>query len=222
MLEVEREAIVADVTAQSQHLIAAELDALLNFMNSLSTSAAVFVGFSLWVYETPMSDASIGSSNGRSFWVSLYYVFACISMCAYIVVCVTATLVSSSAATYGLTSDNPQAVRQAVLMVRQDRKIVLVAFGLGVSFMLLALAVEYGSHVGSSTFQVATNLTAIFCTFMALGIITWRTNQRYHYDGKTSALLSGDAFLRMGPADAAAAAAAARTTTAREQTPLVS
>lgn len=198
MLQVQRDAIVADVTAQTQHLIARELDALLNFMNSLAITSGVLGGFSLWVYETPMSDKSIGGTGDTmpKPYAVLYYVFSCISLCSYIVVCVTASLVSAQASTFGMTSDSPQAVRDAVLMVRQDRTLVLFAFGAGVAFMLAALAVEYASDALLT--ETVINLCVILSTLIIIAIIFWRTFKRYRYLPKEHAAVSGDAFLKMG------------------------
>ena len=212
MLEVQREAILADVTAQSQHLQARELDAILNFVNSLAAQAAFLGGwFSMWSYETTINKGSSidnGGSNAqyKDAVVVLYYVFSCVSICAFVITCVAAALISSSATVFGLTSGSPQAVGQAVLKVREDRSMVMAAFGVGVVSFLLALILQYGTDAIRLSERILN--TIILClTLIGIVIISWRTLSRHRYVGLTQANVSGDEFLKMDSLHRATASA---------------
>ena len=135
MLEIQREAIVADVTAQSVNLIGRELDSLQNYLNAFSTQAAIIAGFSLWEGQTPLVDASDAVAG-------IYYIFSILSQCSLIIVCVHAGLVSARASTFALTSGNSNAMRQTVLMVRQDVVAVQIEYAIGIVAFLIALMVE--------------------------------------------------------------------------------
>lgn len=199
MLEIQREAIVADVTAQSVSLISRELDALQNYLNAFSTQAAIIAGFSLWEVQTPLDSASEAVAGA-------YFIFSILSQCSLIIVCVHAGLVSARASTFALTSGSSNAMRQAVLMVRQDVAVVQVEYAVGVVSFLAALMVEYGS-VGKipsyPPWQKVCNVGIVASTLVAIFVIAVRSSRRYRYDGGQKAVVSGDAFVRMAAAGAA-------------------
>ena len=159
-----------------------------------------------WVYETPIITANTvvtsntivnGTANYSDAALVSYYVFTCAALCFYIITIVYAALVSGFSATYALTSGDPQAMRQAVLMVRQDRRYVIVIFIFGVVCMLLALSIQYATP-GVILGQLVTNLLILILTLLVIGGMTLRVKHRYPYDEQDHAMVSGDDFLMMG------------------------
>ena len=88
-------------------------------------------------------------------------------------------------------------MRTAILMVRQDKMLVLIAFKAGVVCMLLALAVQYASP-NVLMAELVINVVIIGLTLIAMLVLFNRTMNRYRYEGQDHAPVSGDAFLQMG------------------------
>jgi len=225
MLEVQREAIVAEAAAASQSLIGRELESLSNYLNAIGTQAAVMLGGTIWLYGASDLVDTVNTVP-RGF----YYILCCLSLCSLSIVCVTSTLIAARAATYALTSSNQSAMRHTVLRLRWDCFFLQVAYAVGIVAFLFALIISYITNTDAPAFEAATNIVIVSLTIVIMGAVSCRAYKRYPGIEKAeSPVVSGEAFLRINtdvppaaqlrPVAAAGTTALSTTAAADEQAP---
>lgn len=194
MLEVQREAIVADANAASTGLIYRELQCLQYYLGTIGTQSALVGGFSVGLFNL---DVFPDGDSIDSAIESSYYLFASVSAGALLWTVIATSLVSSRAATMGLTGVTVSSMRQAVIMMKQDQRLIDLTFYTGIVTFLLAMFALLQAR------QIEVWLRVLCCVVFGaslLGIICFarRTQQRYKHSLVVSAVVSGDEFVRMG------------------------
>lgn len=117
MIAVQRDAIVADAERDATNLIGLEVQTIKAYFSNIGTQAALLGGFAFNLFSFSQPDDADDRHH-----VGVFYFFASLSVSLQMIAVVYSSVVSSRAATMGLTGAKPSEIRHTVVLMRQDQR----------------------------------------------------------------------------------------------------
>lgn len=214
MIAVQRDAIVADAERDAVNLIALETQAMMGYLSTISTEAALLGGFAFNLYGW-----NTGARDDEEVWehvIGVYYVLVSLSVSLLMTVVVYSSVVTSRAATMGLTGAKPSVMRQTVVLMREDQRRVERLFYTGIVAMIVALGLELVNRDIHPGWRVVSMLVLVFVGCVGLLAASYHAHKRYRTFIASRAIVSGDEFVKMKKRDEVHAAAEAAVIAAEE------
>lgn len=190
MIAASRDVFVANAERDAVGFIRMEIDTMQTYFGTIGTQAALIGGFAF----------SLVSSDINTLWADAgsFFFMASVSCSLLMMTVVYSSVVSSHAATMGLTGMQPSDVRKTVVLMRRDQWFVEFSFYSGICTFMLALCLRVWA---SPTMHMAWKISCMVVLFLmgCVGTLTsaMRGYKRYRTVHVKTSVVSGDEFLNI-------------------------